>query len=152
MARTGNKPKDSEITDNFNPDKITGEDDREMELLARQQALAEGGEVSEEEVAEAYKMLQDMRWVYRMVNGREKLKKLVEGNDRQFVAMVKELLKIESSIMTAKIRTKEERLGEGQKTVLVILKGLEEEKQYIDVTPTDVDTRQIAQMLNPEDV
>lgn len=152
MARTGNKPKDSEITDNFNPDKITGEDDREMELLARQQALAEGGEVSEEEVAEAYKMLQDMRWVYRMVNGREKLKKLVEGNDRQFVAMVKELLKIESSIMTAKIRTKEERLGEGQKTVLVILKGLEEEKKYIDVTPTDVDTRQIAQMLNPEDV
>jgi hypothetical protein len=152
MARTGNKPKDSEITDNFNPDKITGEDDREMELLARQQALAEGGEVSEEEVAEAYKMLQDMRWVYRMVNGREKLKKLVEGNDRQFVAMVKELLKIESAIMTAKIRTKEERLGEGQKTVLVILKGLEEEKQYIDVTPTDVDTRQIAQMLNPEDV
>jgi|LAHU01.1.fsa_nt_gb hypothetical protein len=152
MARTGNKPKDSEITDNFNPDKITGEDDREMELLARQQALAEGGEVSEEEVAEAYKMLQDMRWVYRMVNGREKLKKLVEGNDRQFVAMVKELLKIESAIMTAKIRTKEERLGEGQKTVLVILKGLEEEKKYIDVTPTDVDTRQIAQMLNPEDV
>jgi hypothetical protein len=152
MARTGNKPKDSEITDNFNPDKITGEDDREMELLARQQALAEGGDVSEEEVAEAYKMLQDMRWVYRMVNGREKLKKLVEGNDRQFVAMVKELLKIESAIMTAKIRTKEERLGEGQKTVLVILKGLEEEKQYIDVTPTDVDTRQIAQMLNPEDV
>ena len=152
MARTGNKPKDSEITDNFNPDKITGEDDREMELLARQQALAEGGDVSEEEVAEAYKMLQDMRWVYRMVNGREKLKKLVEGNDRQFVAMVKELLKIESSIMTAKIRTKEERLGEGQKTVLVILKGLEEEKKYIDVTPTDVDTRQIAQMLNPEDV
>ena len=123
-----------------------------MELLARQQALAEGGEVSEEEVAEAYKMLQDMRWVYRMVNGREKLKKLVEGNDRQFVAMVKELLKIESAIMTAKIRTKEERLGEGQKTVLVILKGLEEEKKYIDVTPTDVDTRQIAQMLNPEDV
>ena len=152
MARTGNKPKDSEITDNFNPDKITGEDDREMELLARQQALAEGGEVSEEEVAEAYKMLQDMRWVYRMVNGREKLKKLVEGNDRQFVAMVKELLKIESAIMTAKIRTKEERLGEGQKTVLVILKGLEEDKKYIDVTPTDVDTRQIAQMLNPEDV
>lgn len=152
MARTGNKPKDSEITDNFNPDKITGEDDREMELLARQQALAEGGEVSEEEVAEAYKMLQDMRWVYRMVNGREKLKKLVEGNDRQFVAMVKELLKIESAIMTAKIRSKEERFGEGQKTVLVILKGLEEEKQYIDVTPTDVDTRQIAQMLNPEDV
>lgn len=152
MARTGNKPKDSEITDNFNPDKITGEDDREMELLARQQALAEGGDVSEEEVAEAYKMLQDMRWVYRMVNGREKLKKLVEGNDRQFVAMVKELLKIESAIMTAKIRTKEERLGEGQKTVLVILKGLEEEKKYIDVTPTDVDTRQIAQMLNPEDV
>ena len=151
MARTGNKPKDSEITDNFNPDKITGEDDREMELLARQQALAEGGEVSEEEVAEAYKMLQDMRWVYRMVNGREKLKKLVEGNDRQFVAMVKELLKIESSIMTAKIRSKEES-REGQKTVLVILKGLEEEKQYIDVTPTDVDTRQIAQMLNPEDV
>lgn len=151
MARTGNKPKDSEITDNFNPDKITGEDDREMELLARQQALAEGGEVSEEEVAEAYKMLQDMRWVYRMVNGREKLKKLVEGNDRQFVAMVKELLKIESSIMTAKIRSKEES-REGQKTVLVILKGLEEEKKYIDVTPTDVDTRQIAQMLNPEDV
>jgi len=144
----GTRPKDSAVTENFNQQKLN-EDERENELQARRQALLNG--TGGDDIDEAYRMLQDMRWVYRMVNGREKLKKLMESDDRQFVGMVRELLKIESAIMTTRIRAKEG-LIEGQKTVFVILKGLEDEKklgEVIDID-SDVDSKQIAGILNPD--
>lgn len=143
----GTRPKDSAVTENFNTKKVN-EDEKENELTARRQALLDGDETG---VDEAYRMLQDMRWVYRMVDGRDKLLKLIKDDDRQFVNMVRELLKIESAIMTTKIRAKEG-LAEGQKTVFVILKGLEDEKklgEVIDLT-SEVDTKQVAGVLNPD--
>ena len=100
----------------------------------------------------AYQMLQDMRYVYRKVKGRKKLAELIEADDKQFVFMVKELMKIESQLMSAKIRAREDLNGTAQQTVFVVLKGLEDGPQILDVTPgdEDIDHKQIAAALTPE--
>lgn len=101
----------------------------------------------------AYQMLQDMRYVYRKVKGRKKLAELIEADDKQFVFMVKELMKIESQLMSAKIRAREDLNGTAQQTVFVVLKGLEDGPQILDVTPggdEEIDHRQIAAALTPE--
>ena len=100
----------------------------------------------------AYQMLQDMRYVYRKVKGRKKLAELIEADDKQFVFMVKELMKIESQLMSAKIIAREDLNGTAQQTVFVVLKGLEDGPQILDVTPgdEDIDHKQIAAALTPE--
>jgi hypothetical protein len=97
-------------------------------------------------------MLQDMRYAYAMADGRKKLMKLIKGDDRQFVAMVKELMKIETAILTTKIRAKADEGGKGGgQTVFVILKGLEDEKKIMEIVQDkDVDMKQITQAINPD--
>lgn len=95
-------------------------------------------------------MLQDMRWVYRKIKGRDKLKKLIKDDDRQFVFMVKELMKIESALLTTKIRKEGGDSITTQKAVFVVLKGLEDEKQITEVlSSSDVDIKKIQRAINP---
>ena len=105
-----------------------------------------------DDLKSAYQMLQDMRWVYRNVQGRRKLKELVSGDDKQFVFMVKELMKIEASLMAARIRKNEEPKQSGQQNFFVVLKGLEDEKKYLNVGKMDktVDMKQIQKAINPD--
>ena len=135
---------------------------QELEREAAAEALkaekiGEAGDSADE--PSAYQMLQDMRYVYRKVKGRKKLAELIEGDDKQFVFMVKELMKIESQLMSAKIRAREDLNGTAQQTVFVVLKGLEDDPRLtqplLDVTPgeggdEEIDQRQIAAALTPE--
>jgi hypothetical protein len=147
--KKGAKSKSAAVTENFNPTKIGM--DKEDELEARRQAALDGVDLGQEaeDVRSAHQMLEDMRWVYRMVNGRDKLKKLVEGDDRQFVGLVRELMKIEAALMAAQIR-KEGPSVQDNRMVFVVLKGLEEEKKYTDIVDKDVDLKQIAAVMNPD--
>lgn len=117
----------------------------------------------EDDVKSAYQMLQDMRWVYKNVKGRQRLKELC-ADDKQFLFMVKELMKIEAGLMSAKIKRNEDGEGGGQTTVFVVMKGLVDDipaapkskARVIDVGDNDgdgdqeVDFKQIEHMLNPE--
>lgn len=106
----------------------------------------------EDDVKSAYRMLQDMRWVYRNVRGRKKLKDLVMTDDKQFVTLVKELMKIEAQLMSAEIRSKEAGNAGGQNTVFVVLKGLQDDPRLSvgSVKSGTVDFRQISHVLDPE--
>lgn len=124
---------------------------RELAKEAAEAAAKEGKEAVQEDEQSAYQMLLDMRYVYKKVDGRKKLKTLIASDDKQFVFMVKELMKIEAQLMSAKIRAKEDLNGGAQQTVFVVLKGLEGMPKMLDVTPEDdVDHRQIAAALTPE--
>lgn len=124
---------------------------RELAKEAAEAAAKEGKKAVQEDEQSAYQMLLDMRYVYKKVDGRKKLKTLIASDDKQFVFMVKELMKIEAQLMSAKIRAKEDLNGGAQQTVFVVLKGLEGMPKMLDVTPEDdVDHRQIAAALTPE--
>lgn len=104
----------------------------------------------------AYQMLQDMRWVYRNVSGRKKLKTMM-ADDKQFQFLVKELMKIETSLMAAKVRAQGQRGGDGNSNgFFVILKGLEDDKAVIAQLAKQrgesktIDLAQIDHAMNPE--
>jgi len=106
-----------------------------------------------EDEKSAYEMLQDMRWVYKKVKGREKLRDLIEGDDKEFKFMVKELLKIEASLLTAKIRSKDDPTAPANQMVFVVLKGLEDEKKItsqMDKGKGAIDMKQITHAINPD--
>ena len=120
----------------------------EKEAVQETQGKPKG---SEDDEQSAYQMLQDMRFVYRKVKGRKKLAELIATDDKQFVFMVKELMKIEAQLMSAKIRAREDLSGTAQQTVFVVLKGLEDVPTILDITgESSIDHRQIASALTPE--
>ena len=177
---SGVQPKDKEIVDGFNVDKMNAMSPKALRALERKVQVekerleldekveerrllrlglggtvqvAPAGEVKEEAQGDdesAYQMLQDMRWVYRELKGREKLKKLVKGDDRQFVFMVKELMRIETALLAAKIRAKEEVGGRGGQMVFVVLKGLAEEEKVLKAMDNTIDMKQITNAMNPD--
>ena len=169
--RPGRTSKGASILNGFNQTKIYETDDNTKRKLQLQKAAAYRKDYRRRKKAEAlgvglpddaqdaenlgsaYQMLQDMRWVYRMLSGREKLQKLVNSDDRQFVFMVKELMKIEASLMAAKIRSKEDP-AQANQMVFVVLKGLEDEKpirnMIADGKKDAIDMRQISHAMNPD--
>jgi hypothetical protein len=173
--KEGRKSKDAEISDNFNTEKkiVPSAKDKlaalaEKRRLAREAGLTRAQDIAhygeepkpveatplagdDEDSRSAYKMLQDMRWVYKDLKGREKLRELVESDDRQFVFMVKELMKIEAALLAAKIRKTGEEEGKGvNQNFFVVLKGLESDKKILEMTDKDVDMKQISRALNPD--
>lgn len=98
----------------------------------------------------AYQMLQDMRWVYQSLKGRDKLKKMVKDDDKQFVFMVKELMKIESALMAARVK-KDGGDTNNQQNFFVVLKGLEDEQTVLQSMDKTVDMKQIQRAINPDE-
>ena len=89
--------------------------------------------------------------LYRKAQGRKKLLDLVDEDDKQFLFLVKELMKIEASILSAKIR--KEGVGDGtgvNQNFFVVLKGLEEDKKILESISKDVDMKQISKAMNPD--
>ena len=142
QKKEGRKEKGAEIADGFNDEKL-GSD---LSRVEKKEIKKQVGEVGGSDAA--YQMLEDMRWVYRTLRGRTKLKKLVKGDDRQFVFMVKELMKIESALLSAKIRKEGDVGGVGQQNFFVVLKGLEDEKKF-EVLDKTVDMKQIQSAIDP---
>jgi hypothetical protein len=97
----------------------------------------------EDDTRSSDQMLSDMRWVYKKVQGRRRLKELIESDDKQFVFMVKELMKIEAAKI---LKTKDD--GSVNQTVFVVLKGLDEEKKY--EVDDKIDMKQVQHVIQPE--
>lgn len=115
-------------------------------------------EVKVDELRDAYKMLHDLRYAYRNAEGtggkkgKMRLLELLEG-DAEFKFAVKELLKIEASLIAAKIR-KDGDIAPGQQaqSVFVVLKGLDVATAQITVSDDKtVDLKQISRAINPTD-
>lgn len=93
-------------------------------------------------------LMEDMRWVYRQINGREKLRTLM-GQDKEFISLVKELMKLEAAYLTSKMKGKG--TGSGGAGFLVVLKGLEGDDKLVADMKKDkiIDLKQIERALNP---
>lgn len=64
--------------------------------------------------------------------------------------MVKELMKIEASLMAAKVRKGEDLNQPDQRSFFVVLKGLEDEKKYLSSEmDKTIDMGQIQKAINP---
>ena len=176
-SKLGGRPtKDAPISDAFNPVKKLGRQDiaafrrerdaalrkeREEEALKSRAKAAKDDEAPDSEKdlddeKSAYQMLQDLRYGYRNSvgpggkKGKQRLVKLMES-DTEFKFVVKELMKIESALMSAKARKNEEPGGVGQQNFFVILKGLEDEKKFLGAVDKTVDMKHISQAINPEE-
>ncbi len=154
-------------------DKLAGIVKKAQEKVGVPDEQAEDGEEEQEELGEpvpkskiapdddeksAQQMLQHLRYAYRNAvgptgkKGRARLVELME-NDGEFKFAVKELMKIESSLLAAKIRKADDgRGGVGQQNFFVVLKGLEDEKKYLGAGRVDktVDMKQIQRAINPD--
>lgn len=151
----GNAPKDAAITDNFNPDpaiKPTRKDIKQA-IEETQQIM---GDDDGDELELAYRMLEDMRHVYKEAGGRDKLAELALAGDKEFMVLVKDLMKIELAMLSAKIRkdgsTKEPGSAGGNQNFFVVLKGLESEQALVKDMDSgkDIDVKQIKDAINPD--
>jgi hypothetical protein len=106
-------------------------------------------EEDEEDDQFAEGLMRDMRWVYKQLRGREKLKELM-GNDKEFLVLVKELMKLEAAYLQNKLKKKEGTVG-GAGGFLVVLKGLEGDNKLVADMKKDktIDLKQIERALNP---
>lgn len=157
------RTKDAVITENFNPEKRGALGIRELKKriasLADKVKVEGAIENSEknskknieiEDKDSTHQMLLDMRSVYKTVGGKAKLLKLIKDDDKLLMAMVKELLKIESSLLAAEIRNKDNNSGNGNQVTFVILKGLQTEEDVIK--SNTIDLEQITDAVNPSAV
>lgn len=178
VMKPGPKTKDSLIVDNPNlfkkGGKPTNDDLRQLKIrqvvvaatmkskeleikqLRRERDSYKEEKESEEEkpddVKSAYEMLQDMRWVYKNLKGKTKLRDLCKADDKQFLFMIKELMKIESSLKQAEIRKEGTGSGDGR-AVFVILKGLDAQKVVVRENSIDsIDMEQLKRVLDPNDI
>lgn len=118
----------------------------EKEMKELRQDKESDTEIPEDDVKSAYEMLQDMRWVYRSLKGKTKLRDLCKADDKQFLFMIKELMKIESSLKQAEIRKEGTGSGDGR-AVFVILKGLDQDR--VEVKDNLVDMESLSRVLDP---
>jgi len=144
-SKVGRVSKDSEILDNFNGIKENNLSKKEEKQAMSQSEAEELSILGNDD--EAYKLLKDMRWIYRTVGGRRKLKKLMKEDDKQFVTMMKEMFKMESAIMASKLK-RGDGMGGGDPSYFVILKGLHD-TPVAEQTADGLDTRQIEHAMNP---
>jgi hypothetical protein len=105
-------------------------------------------EVADAEGAWAY-MLKDMRSVYKSAGGRAKLLKLIKADDKLLMAMVKELMKVEASLMATEMRSKTGMDGGEKPVTFVILKGLYTDAEVKKITDGPIDIDQVTDAINP---
>lgn len=119
----------------------------------------QGKDKEKDDVKLAYQMLQDLRHAYRYApgpNGKKGRSRLLElmKSDAEFKSMVKELVKVETSLVAASIRKTGDgpTPGVGTQNFFVVLKGLEEEKTILPCGEEDktVDLKQIRNAIDPD--
>jgi hypothetical protein len=94
------------------------------------------------------KMIQDLRWAYSQLNGRQKLKEMM-ADDKQFSFIVKELLRLEAA------EKEKDKGGSSGMGFFVIIRGLNDEKALSELMG-DVDKNEISServkiiMTNPD--
>jgi hypothetical protein len=103
----------------------------------------------DEEMKFAHQMIADVRSIYKKMRGKQKLEELME-NDKEFMSIFKELMKVETALMLKKLGAKDGGVGEGA-GFFVILKGLESEKPIVKamMEETDIDIKQVERAMNP---
>jgi HD-GYP domain-containing protein (c-di-GMP phosphodiesterase class II) len=171
MAKPGRKSKDECFIDGFNPMKKGAPGIRELQkkikdiaavAAAKKKASEEKAEKNSKknlenddeldpvlEGKEAYKMMKDMRSVYKSAGGKTKLLGLIKGDDKLLIAMIKELMKYETSLMATEIRNKENNVG-GNTATFVILKGLQTAEDVMVVKEEGpIDMKQVRDAINP---
>lgn len=154
----GRKTKDREITNNFNPDKRGNLSRRELNKIKKSSSFSDIPDIEDVDGlldgdSVSFQILKDMREAYISSNGKNKLKNMVK-NDKDFAVVVKELLKVESALLSAKMKRDGD--GDGRTgnsvAVFVIIKGLEDEQRVdkaIKLTDTGVDLEQVMNALDP---
>lgn len=166
-----NRAKDAAIVDGFNTqkkgvlgireikkkiaalaDKVKVEDAIEEEESGKNSEKKSKKTIEIDDKVSTHQMLQDMRSVYKTVGGRGKLLKLIKDDDKLLMTMVKELLKIESSLLATEIRNKDTNVGGGNQVTFVILKGLQNEDEVMGKKESAIDLEQLADSINPSAV
>jgi hypothetical protein len=125
--------------------------EKEYEDSSVSPVLDNKGGLVEDDGRSAYQMLQDLRYAYKHSEGEDGKKgkpRLVElmKSDSEFKYFVRELMKIEASLLAVKLRRNEEADGSksSQQNFFVVLKGLEGDKQLVQsMTDKTVDLKQI---------
>jgi hypothetical protein len=158
-ARGGRRSKSDGLTQNLNKavDKVTLkalEMDEKRLAKDREKLLGKEEEDSpeEEDGSFAYQMLRDLRAAYKSGKGKSKLLTLMK-DDKEFKFLIKELLKVETAMMAAKIRRDPGQGGGGDRpAVYVVLKGLECEKPLLTAIAKNeaFDIEQVMAATNPE--
>jgi hypothetical protein len=177
-AKGGHDPKDAPIVDGFNRVKqyadMTVQEKRMFNMhkaqtartakarmrKAEKEAIARGEtpettptakpETETDDDSTGSQMFSDMRAIYKKLKGRNKLEQWAK-DDRNFMVLVKELMKMEATVLATRIRKGEQPDGSnGQQSFFVILKGLEDEKKFTEVEDKTVDMKQIKHVLEPE--
>jgi len=153
-SKSGPRSKDAAITDNFSTKKTI--EPSKADIAAARELLGLQKGSSEEQ--DAYKMLQNMRYVFDKAGGRSKLLKLIKKEDKQFMTLSKDLMKVEVALLTAQIRKEGTAKGAdtpNQQNFFVVLKGLEQEKpllEGIEKGDGTVDFKQIQSAIDPSKV
>jgi hypothetical protein len=130
-------------------------------LASAEKALGVSGEEliasKDKDEISASQMLEHLRYAYRNSKGadgskgRKRLVALMES-DAEFKFFIKELTKVESALLTARIRKNENEDGTkvGQQNFFVVLKGLEDSPvEKIKDANSALDMIQIENALNP---
>jgi hypothetical protein len=87
------------------------------------------------------------------VGGAKKLLKLIKGDDKLLITMVRELMKFETSLMATEIRSKDVNPAGGNQVTFVILKGLQDEDTVMGIKKDGaIDLEQVADAINPSAV
>lgn len=117
-----------------------------------------------DDISAVNRMIDDLRYAYRHAVGPNGLKgrlRLLElmKNDGEFKGMMKELLRIESALKQAEIRSKADKgggSGGGNNNFFLIVKGLESEKSIMKMAGLSddktVDLAQISHAISPAEV
>jgi len=139
--KPGQKSKSAVLEDGFN---------RQKKITPTKKDITAGkklvNDLDKDTGESAYEMLETMRWIFKKVKGRKKLLELVKKDNKQFVAMIRELMKIETSLLSAKIRAEGGEAGPNN-NFFVVLKGLEDE---IKTEDSALDMKQIGRVMNPD--
>jgi len=149
------KPPKTQDTNVNQPVSVMGYDDDGWPIFKSAAAGAEGTSElpsapdpdEEDDEVSAQRMLADMRQVYKNLGGRKKLQELMAG-DKEFMGMIKELMKAEISVITNKLKGRD---GGSKQGFFVILKGLETEKPIVKAIEENkaINLRQIEKAINP---
>ncbi len=158
-SKLGGRPtKDAPISDNFNQQKTKSLTQEDIKKVKKKGGRPRRGEGKYDNLQAAYDMLLHMRYAYRNskgptgAKGRQRLVELM-NNDADFKFAVKELLKIESALLAAKIRKEGDGVvGGSNQNFFVVLKGLESERPMLEaMTDKTVDMKQIQKAMNPDE-